>query len=810
MAKKIVLFALLAAFLALPALAELDYTVVRPSKNARVSEPVQQDNELDEIIWTEDFEGDIAWEFEPVGLNILWQGSDWEALNDNNWRAYDPEIGTNGGYDNHWLQWMITPELDLSIHEDAELSFSFRMMTEDPGGEPAGYDGWDGGNVMVSTDDGLTFTAIEPTEGPAYNVTSSYAFGVEWEMGEDIPQWGGTALFDEWSGVTFDLIDYINEPSVRIAFVFCSDPGYGTAEEDGLTGYQVDDIFVVADGGGTTLFADDADGNNVGGEFVFASGTGGEALESWEILENETAPSPTHVLGIADLPTNFLHYYNYQETIDLTALNNGTTMLDVMVFGQWVHPGEFPAEPQWTVKIQVEGDPAWYYASNPWGDPDGSNFVYTGGDMVDWGWFSETFANPWDLTPYHGEIITIRFEFEVPSADFDEGDKFAFFDDVKIENSFFEHDLGVRPLFIPFPTTVGHEVPATVTYYNNGVNEETAGAFAWTFGGSPNIIPFQALMPDEEVTFNLDPDPDDGIDYWVPDEVGVVGMQAQLQLNNDNNADNNMTALNEINVQPAGFYELGYDDRAAFYVTSRFGIGEGPITHFVIPEDIEGDLLIESISFQWNGAIEDDYNVDLHIFAGGETPGEELYVGTHAVTIDNVSPNWLSVDVTESNIVNPTDYWVWAEMTDLGPDDEAFPQILLSEEQLYGAENHFGYDGSTVTTEGADWLIRSVVYTLDGVVELGSEAPSTYALHEAYPNPFNPTTTLSFDLAKAGQVSLTVFNVVGQQVATLVNERMTAGSYSTTLDASSMTSGVYFVRMQADGFNAVQKVMLLK
>jgi flagellar hook assembly protein FlgD len=87
--------------------------------------------------------------------------------------------------------------------------------------------------------------------------------------------------------------------------------------------------------------------------------------------------------------------------------------------------------------------------------------------------------------------------------------------------------------------------------------------------------------------------------------------------------------------------------------------------------------------------------------------------------------------------------------------------------------------------------------------------PSMVAL-SASPNPFNPSTTLSYDLPSAGQVEVTVFNAVGQRVATLVSGYRDSGTHQLTWDASGLPSGLYFARIQAVGANSVQKLLLTK
>jgi hypothetical protein len=89
--------------------------------------------------------------------------------------------------------------------------------------------------------------------------------------------------------------------------------------------------------------------------------------------------------------------------------------------------------------------------------------------------------------------------------------------------------------------------------------------------------------------------------------------------------------------------------------------------------------------------------------------------------------------------------------------------------------------------------------------------PAQFVLYPNYPNPFNPTTTLQFDLTQQMRVSLTVYNVLGQEVATLArNELMSAGVHTVRFDGSSYPSGIYIYRLESPGFSAAQKMVLLK
>ena len=88
--------------------------------------------------------------------------------------------------------------------------------------------------------------------------------------------------------------------------------------------------------------------------------------------------------------------------------------------------------------------------------------------------------------------------------------------------------------------------------------------------------------------------------------------------------------------------------------------------------------------------------------------------------------------------------------------------------------------------------------------------PESFRLYNNYPNPFNPSTTIKFDVAESAQVQLEVFDILGRKVASLVNERKAVGNYTVTFDASSLSSGVYFARFTAGAKVQVQKMTLLK
>ena len=92
----------------------------------------------------------------------------------------------------------------------------------------------------------------------------------------------------------------------------------------------------------------------------------------------------------------------------------------------------------------------------------------------------------------------------------------------------------------------------------------------------------------------------------------------------------------------------------------------------------------------------------------------------------------------------------------------------------------------------------------------GNLAVKDYELAQNYPNPFNPTTVIKYQMPKDGHVTLKVYDILGKEVATLVDEFKTQGRYNVTFDASSLASGIYIYQIRAGNFVANKKLILMK
>lgn len=103
-----------------------------------------------------------------------------------------------------------------------------------------------------------------------------------------------------------------------------------------------------------------------------------------------------------------------------------------------------------------------------------------------------------------------------------------------------------------------------------------------------------------------------------------------------------------------------------------------------------------------------------------------------------------------------------------------------------------------------------LVDIVTGIKQEDDSVPLTYSLDQNYPNPFNPSTTIKFAIPQQSNVTLKIYNMLGQEVATLVNEQMTAGNYTVNFDASNLSSGIYLYSIKAGQFNVTKKMMLIK
>lgn len=183
-------------------------------------------------------------------------------------------------------------------------------------------------------------------------------------------------------------------------------------------------------------------------------------------------------------------------------------------------------------------------------------------------------------------------------------------------------------------------------------------------------------------------------------------------------------------------------------------------------------------------------------------------------TLDTVLVWQSAVDPEPSDSVS---YEVWLDtLSDLSTAWEAASGLSDTVFYLTQLADHYAYywtvHASDLNTPGT-WANDTLMFYTYSDLAVSSESvllPKEFALHQNYPNPFNPTTTVRYDVKQSGQVRLTIYSLLGQEVTRLVDGRHLAGSYAVSWDAADLPSGIYLCRMEAPDFVQTRKLVLLK
>jgi hypothetical protein len=188
-------------------------------------------------------------------------------------------------------------------------------------------------------------------------------------------------------------------------------------------------------------------------------------------------------------------------------------------------------------------------------------------------------------------------------------------------------------------------------------------------------------------------------------------------------------------------------------------------------------------------------------------------------------PNWRKIDVSSWNVDLNSGFVVGLVFGA----DASDPRLMISTEPFEEPHHSYGYSTSTsgrnwyvfVSNSAGDsafkYFVRAYAHfgTPTGVAEPIELQPSTFALENNYPNPFNPSTMIRYNIASQGHIRLRVFDFIGREVASLVDEQQTPGSYAVKWHGTDNTgallpTGVYFYRLEGTGQQLTKKMILLK
>lgn len=123
--------------------------------------------------------------------------------------------------------------------------------------------------------------------------------------------------------------------------------------------------------------------------------------------------------------------------------------------------------------------------------------------------------------------------------------------------------------------------------------------------------------------------------------------------------------------------------------------------------------------------------------------------------------------------------------------------------------NRFRFINDT-TAFAVGKTVYKLNYATVGIQQVSTEPPQNYNLHQNYPNPFNPATNIKFEIPKSSFTNIRIFNALGREIETIVNENLNAGIYEVSWDASAHPSGIYFYKIFSNEFNQSKKMILIK
>lgn len=876
-----------------------------------------RDSRFANISWIDDFEGEDNWTtVDETSAPQAWHvHADGGTHGDVWWMG-----GANGGYTNELYLVLDTPAIPVTAG-NSTLTFDMNYKVEAPGGTGE-YNGWDAMNIRVSTDQ-ENWTVVTGT--PTYSATSCYSFGAIHGEGPNVPGWGGSS--NGWISASFNLATYVGQ-SIYVRFAFASDPAYNTDDDATLFGMKVDNIAL----GSFT-------NNGTAGTMVASSMVplGGDI---WNLATAPNAFSGTHVYQLQNEQGTYnSNLFNSLISPVISLPNEGEILATFELMGDFTDNqsggNDLSVVDYVGYEIKLEGTNQWFAMSNPYGSPDGSNYVYSSVSDV-WMPFHEVY-NGLDgrIDDYAGEDVRFKIYFK---SDADAGIGTGLMvDDFRIVNEIFlaevynlqaeveaeevqltwEQPLQMtntevmwtngtwasyvsdgQPYAIKVNNTDNYDKPlSTISFslYNQAGVTGTATVYAWANNaGLPGaqigsvagvsgmvsqawmnvdvmaeniIVPAngsifvgvggftggdtQGLLADNTTTVYGSFASIDG--GWMAFEaaytgISNVGIKATIMEDDPtlpsadsykvyHSADgNNFTYLAEtvnteyLHTSPV-LGALNY-----YKVTALFGVNESQgvtTTAFLLP----GGL---------NEITYDDGTAEQAATAGVSNIMGAKFQHTHQATLkyikfyihtmnsanmlyriysaENGMPaeNLATAVVQNANLVQG---WNTIELQNeyLFENGQFFITFVnVNNSPLIGLDASANGNFYISTNQGVNWtaqttgnlMVRALVE--NGPVDNYDEEIAPVVSNVSnYPNPFNPETTINFNMSKAGKASVSVFNLKGQLVKTILNDNVAAGTQSlvwngTDTQSNAVASGVYFFRVKTTNQTITKKMVLQK
>ncbi len=254
---------------------------------------------------------------------------------------------------------------------------------------------------------------------------------------------------------------------------------------------------------------------------------------------------------------------------------------------------------------------------------------------------------------------------------------------------------------------------------------------------------------------------------------GIIG-----DISGDGNID-----YDDMSLYDQFFY--GFDTYNHIYADSgKINFSRG-CSKFQWPNEIDATALNLWLNNNYEPLVQDFHFGEKY----SDYPMSPVYFHNYSITENNV----MVIEAEGNNVFSVVGKF---------PNGERWQKDLINENTLQLPE------GITSLMVAGNRISNSLVTKLEEEKTISS--PSNFSLSQNYPNPFNPSTTISFSLAEADVVSLKVYDVLGREVATVVNEYLSAGNYSQIFNAAGLASGQYVYRLQCGKYSETKKMILLK
>jgi hypothetical protein len=765
-------------------------------------------DETDSLMLFENFDGTSTnWTTDDLTAQTTWHKDDFNhyGATGMSWWVGDSLLG---GYDNVWYQCLESPTLNLSGATSAVLEFdAFWAIESTTPPPPPPYTGYDGVNVWISGNNGVNWTVL-PVQTPAYNVTNIGAFGYTWHVIGPTPGWAGFSGGvnpGAWVHCTATIPAQYNVATTKIRFALASDEEICTRDSAVYTGFFVDNLYLHQ--GATTYLHNDADGLAYPSDMNSVPGVAPTG-NLWHVEAVPGAPTLPNVMRLGNGSEQYIGRLKdalVSPRIDLTSFTPTShhVTADFYIRGS-MNVGDPDTTAAgldyWTVQISPDSGRNWYYYSNPYNEGD-SNEVAV--DVpLNYELFSTITGNKVDLSPYVGHIINLRILFESNDDIFVGSGLYV--DNITVDaQAIAAHDAAAEGLWIPMPTSAYMDsLHASVVVHNVGASTETLIPIYLNYGAVTYPFPFaNNVPPGGSVLKTL---------KWPTPATGNYQMNAYTQLTGDTTHSNDISRAGIVEITPANVLEFGYDNRQyslpGLHYWFPYALNNGACVKFTPLAD---GIPVPMNAVQLKAMFEATGTVRVHLYYPGtvSTPGPEMT--NFDVSVTSVYPAWQTISLSGVSALQNanTDFWVWFEVTNTSQD----PQITGAP-AAHGEGHYFTKSPSSVQATGWDFFVRAVMTPLQGVEnpEPPMVLPTVFKLGQNTPNPFNPATVIPYALPHSASVKLSVYDVNGRLVSTLVEGTQGAGQHQVTFDGSHQASGLYFYTISAGDFTAAGKMLLLK